>query len=203
MARQMVQRKMNSQRGTISIDSMSDFSFGAAKNKSFPFRPPAAFSLASVSREIPGRDRVRRNYPPSPVSHSSTFLSLSLLSRRYRGVVPNWPRPDSNSLFLARRPIVDKEKRLMKYYATREYMLAHAALPLIRTRENRPFRSQGVRWTASSAMQRYIDSISSFRRADLSPSSAPRHFYFLSLALSLSLPFSVLSLLSASVIPYV
>lgn len=69
-------------------------------------------------------------------------------------------------------------------------MPAHAALPLIRTRENRPFRSQGARWTASSAMQRYIDSISFFRRPDLSPTSAPRHFY------SLSLPYLSLSLLS-------
>lgn len=39
----------------------------------------------------------------------------------------------------------------MKYYATRKYMAAHAALPLIRTRENRPSRSQGARWTANSA----------------------------------------------------
>lgn len=75
-------------------------------------------------------------------------------------------RPDSNSLFRA-QPIVDKEKRFMKYYATRKYMPAHAALPLIRTRENRPFHSQGARWTASSAVQRYIVSISSFRRPDL------------------------------------
>jgi len=58
--------------------------------------------------------------------------------------VPDWPRlaasRHSNSLFhLARaRPIVEtKRKRLMKYYATRQCMPAHAALPLIRTRENR------------------------------------------------------------------
>lgn len=86
-------------------------------------------------------------------------------------------RPDSNSLF--RVQPIDKEKRLMKYYATRKYMPAHAALPLIRTRENRPFQSQGARWTANSAMQRYIVSISSFRRPDLRsdlrtfPRSAP------------------------------
>jgi hypothetical protein len=68
--------------------------------------------------------------------------------------VPDWPRlaasRHSNSLFhLARaRPIVEtKRKRLMKYYATRQCMPAHAALPLIRTRENRPFPG-GARWTA-------------------------------------------------------
>lgn len=48
-------------------------------------------------------------------------------------------------------------------------MLAHAALPLIRTQENRP--SQEAGWTARGLVGAtfYIDSISSFRRrADLS-----------------------------------
>lgn len=113
------------------------------------------------------------------------FLFLSFSAAFYRGVVQ---KCKNNSLFRA-QPIVDKEKRLMKYYATRKYMPAHAALPLIRTRENRPFQSQGARWTTNSAMQRYIVSISSFRRPDLgseifAPSLAPCHFHPLSRPLS-------------------
>lgn len=86
--------------------------------------------------------------PLHPPRSSILFLSFSAaieVSCRSGHVA----RPDSNSLFRA-QPIVDKEKRLMKYYATRKYMPAHAALPLIRTRENRPFQSQGARWTANA-----------------------------------------------------
>jgi len=65
----------------------------------------------------------------------------------------------------------------MKYYATRKYMPAHAALPLIRTRENHPFQSQGVRWTTNSAMQHYTFRypLSTDLRSDLRtfPCSAP------------------------------
>lgn len=69
---------------------------------------------------------------PSP---ASTFLSLlpftvAIGRCRARIEVPAVERaPDSNSLFLARpRRSLDKEKRLMKYYATRECMPAHALL---------------------------------------------------------------------------
>jgi len=116
--------------------------------------------------------------------------------------VPDWPRlaasRHSNSLFhLARaRPIVEtKRKRLMKYYATRQCMPAHAALPLIRTRENRPFPG-GARWTARARA----------RGGGLATSVQRRlHRYPLSDPSSASFPFLILcpSLRSGPVIPYV
>lgn len=77
----------------------------------------------------------------------------------------------------------------MKYYAARKYMAAHAALPLIRTRENRPFRSRGARWTANSARCNVI----SFRyplpvdHSDLRAPSRFASFPFLISSFSLAL----------------
>lgn len=158
--------------------------------------------LLSVSRETLRRDRARCNYPPSPAScspSSSLFLSFPAaieVSCRSGHVA----RPDSNSLFRA-QPIVDKEKRLMKYYATRKYMPAHAALPLIRTRENRPFESQGARWTANSARDATL-----YRFNILFPPTGPPlgSSHLPSLRRAISIPYLVpLSFLHGPVIPYV
>lgn len=63
-------------------------------------------------------------------------------------------------------------------------MAAHAALPLIRTRENRPSRSQGARWTANSARCnvisfRYPLSVDRSDRSDLRALSRFASFPFL------------------------
>lgn len=159
-----------------------DFSLVTAKNPSFFFR-----SLSPISRETPRQNRVRRNYPPSlPASQRATtflfsFSSLSLLPlSRCRAKTG---RVAHVRITISYSSIVDKEKRLMKYYAARKYMAAHAALPLIRTRENRPFRSRGARWTANSARCNVI----SFRYPlfpstvrTFAPYLASRHFHSLS-----------------------
>jgi len=129
------------------------------------FRFPRVL-LAPVSRETPRRDRVRRNYPPSP-SPGSTFPSLLLLSpplaRRCRArLAATGVSAQQFPIPRARPPIVEtKRKRLMKYYATRQCMPAHAALPLIRTRENRPFPGgqDGPRARADSQRRCNVTSI--------------------------------------------
>jgi len=129
------------------------------------FRFPRVL-LAPVSRETPRRDRVRRNYPPSPYP-GSTFPSLLLLSpplaRRCRArLAATGVSAQQFPIPRARPPIVEtKRKRLMKYYATRQCMPAHAALPLIRTRENRPFPGgqDGPRARADSQRRCNVTSI--------------------------------------------
>lgn len=83
-----------------------------AKNRSLFFvLLPRSFSFASILREIPRQDRVRRNYPPSPVSAPIFLLFLALsfaLFLSFLAAIEVSCRtgrekcPDSNSLFLAR-----------------------------------------------------------------------------------------------------
>lgn len=79
-------------------------------------------------------------------------------------------------------------------------MAAHAALPLIRTRENRPSRSQGARWTANSARCNVLyrfDILFPSTVRTFAPYLASRHFH------SLSRPLLPRALLASPVIPYV
>lgn len=113
-------------------------------------------------------------------NHFSFLFLLSLLPlSRYRAKTGRVARV---RIAISYSSIVDKEKRFMKYYAARKYMAAHAALPLIRTRENRPFRSRGARWTANSARCNVIsfDILFPSTVRTFAPYLASRHFHSLS-----------------------
>lgn len=185
-----------------SVDHLSDFSLAAAKNPKFlfPLSFSLSFPLSLISRETPRQDRVRRNYPPSPLRFATcnnfSFSFSSLLPRSIE--VCQTGRVARVRTAILYSSIVDKEKRLMKYYATRKYMAAHAALsPFDQDPRKSPVPvPRGKMDRELGAMQRYIVSISSL--FPLGPSSSrPISLHVI------SIPYLVLLPRRVSVIPYV